>query len=286
MLRLRSFLGDVSLLDHLRQTYLQPCCAARPARTRAGSPGIMHYDASPDFYLTFLRPPAPLLFTWLFRLRPREPGGCDQPQAADGARRPARSGAPAHGGGGLAAQGQREMECHSGGLAPGATPRPPLTEAVVQGQGPPVLPDEVAPRGPRPPTPQPWPGQVPAQPCCPGAGDISPRGLGHGRIQGFVGTGGAKEGWAAAGASGQRLASRASPGRRQSQAQATGGAATLPSTTLPRCAPGVQARCRKHPLALGSDHAKVSLLQRRLLALFPKQHTQLECRMDHNKNLQ
>jgi hypothetical protein len=41
MLRLRSFLGDVSLLDHLRQTYLQPYCAARPARTRAGSPGIM-----------------------------------------------------------------------------------------------------------------------------------------------------------------------------------------------------------------------------------------------------
>jgi cyclopropane-fatty-acyl-phospholipid synthase len=52
MLRLRSFLGDMSLLDHLRQTYLQPLLRGQ---TRQDERWIaQHYDASPDFYLTFL----------------------------------------------------------------------------------------------------------------------------------------------------------------------------------------------------------------------------------------
>jgi cyclopropane-fatty-acyl-phospholipid synthase len=52
MLRLRSFLGDVSLLDHLRQTYLQSLLRGQ---TRQDERWIaQHYDESPDFYLTFL----------------------------------------------------------------------------------------------------------------------------------------------------------------------------------------------------------------------------------------
>src|SRR5262245_15589903 len=47
MLRLRSFLGDVSLLDHLRQTYLQPLLRGQ---TRQDERWIaQHYDESPDF---------------------------------------------------------------------------------------------------------------------------------------------------------------------------------------------------------------------------------------------
>src|SRR5262245_11238050 len=52
MLRLRAFLGDVSLLDHLRQTYLDPLLRgqARQDERLIGQ----HYDESPDFYLAFL----------------------------------------------------------------------------------------------------------------------------------------------------------------------------------------------------------------------------------------
>src|SRR4030095_6052095 len=52
MLRLRSFLGDMSLLDHLRQTYLQPLLRGQ---TRQDERWIaQHYDASPDLYLIVL----------------------------------------------------------------------------------------------------------------------------------------------------------------------------------------------------------------------------------------
>jgi cyclopropane-fatty-acyl-phospholipid synthase len=52
MLRLRAFLSDVSVLDHLRQTYLQPLLRGQ---TRQDERWIaQHYDESPDFYLAFL----------------------------------------------------------------------------------------------------------------------------------------------------------------------------------------------------------------------------------------
>jgi cyclopropane-fatty-acyl-phospholipid synthase len=52
MLGMRSFLIDMSLIDHLRQTYLQPLLGGQ---TRQDKRWIaQHYDESPDFYLTFL----------------------------------------------------------------------------------------------------------------------------------------------------------------------------------------------------------------------------------------
>lgn len=51
-LRLRSSLGDVALLDHLRQTYWQPWFHGQ---TRQDQRWIeAHYDEVPDFYLAFL----------------------------------------------------------------------------------------------------------------------------------------------------------------------------------------------------------------------------------------
>ena len=52
MLAMRAFLCDVSLVDHLRQTYLQPLFGGQ---TRQDQRWIaQHYDESPEFYLAFL----------------------------------------------------------------------------------------------------------------------------------------------------------------------------------------------------------------------------------------
>jgi cyclopropane-fatty-acyl-phospholipid synthase len=52
MIGMRSFLCDVSLVDHLRQTYLQPLLRGQTAQDERWI--AQHYDESPEFYLTFL----------------------------------------------------------------------------------------------------------------------------------------------------------------------------------------------------------------------------------------
>jgi cyclopropane-fatty-acyl-phospholipid synthase len=52
MLGLRSFMSDVSLLDHLRQTYLQPLLHGQTQQDERWI--AQHYDESPEFYLAFL----------------------------------------------------------------------------------------------------------------------------------------------------------------------------------------------------------------------------------------
>jgi len=83
----------------------------------------------------------------------------------------------------------------------------------------------------------------------------------------------------------QRLHALAGTGRRQREPQATGGHGPLPAAKRPVFATGGEQRCGKHPWARVSDHAQVSVIHRRLLALDEQQqHTQLALRMDHPEN--
>ena len=52
MLRLRAFLGDISLWNHLRHSYLQPLLHGQMRQDERWI--AQHYDEDPDFYLTFL----------------------------------------------------------------------------------------------------------------------------------------------------------------------------------------------------------------------------------------
>jgi hypothetical protein len=61
---------------------------------------------------------------------------------------------------------------------------------------------------------------------------------------------------------------------------AQGGNGPLPAAKLHVFATGVEQRFGKHPLALVSDQAKLSVIHRELLSLYQKQLTQLEFRMD------
>jgi hypothetical protein len=83
-----------------------------------------------------------------------------------------------------------------------------------------------------------------------------------------------------------RLDPLAGTGRRQRQAQAKGRNDPLASTKLHVLATGVEQGFGKDPLELVSDHGKLSVIHRRLLSLFPQQHTQEEFRMDRRKNPQ
>jgi len=85
---------------------------------------------------------------------------------------------------------------------------------------------------------------------------------------------------------GQRLDRLAGTGGRQREAQAKRRDDTLAATKLLRCATGVEQGFGKHPLELVSNHAQLSVIQRGLLALSPKQHAQEEFLMDHHKNPQ
>src|SRR5215831_17670655 len=98
-------------------------------------------------------------------------------------------------------------------------------------------------------------------------------GLGYLVIKGLVGDGGAKEGIEAAVQIGQRLDALAGTRCGQSQPQAKWGNDPLSSTKLRVFAAGVEQRFRKHPLELGRDHAKLSVIHLGLLSLHPQQHT-------------
>jgi len=82
---------------------------------------------------------------------------------------------------------------------------------------------------------------------------------------------------------GQRLDGLAGTGGGQRQAQAKRGDDALASTKPHVFATSVQQRFGKDPLALVSHPAQLSVIQLRLLSLFPKQHAQEEFRMDRHK---
>ena len=105
-------------------------------------------------------------------------------------------------------------------------------------------------------------------------------------IEGLVGDGSTKERIEAAVEIGDGLDTLAGTGRRQRQAQAKGRDDALASTKFHVFATGVEQRFRKHPLELISDQAKLSVIHRGLLSLYPKQHVQEEFLMDRTKNPQ
>ena len=117
--------------------------------------------------------------------------------------------------------------------------------------------------------------------------EIGKVGLGHLVIEGFVGDRGVqttalKPRWKSARVSTRWLAQVAV----SAKPKRNGVMIALAPTKLRGFATGVEQRFGKHPLELVSDHAKLSVIHLGLLSLYPKQHTQEEFRMDHNKNPQ
>ena len=119
-----------------------------------------------------------------------------------------------------------------------------------------------------------------------GPGEIGKVRFGHLIIEGLVGDGRTKEGIEAAVEIGNGLDTLAGTGRRQCQAQAKWREDALASTKLHVFATRIEQRFGKHPLELVSDHAKVSVIHRGLLALYLKQHAHEEFLMDRHKNPQ
>src|SRR5262252_5673749 len=101
-----------------------------------------------------------------------------------------------------------------------------------------------------------------------GPGEISKPGLSDLVIEGLVGHSGTKQGIEATVAIGDRLDPLPGTSRRQRQAQAKGRDDALTATKLHVFATGIEQRFGTHPLELVSDHAKVSVIHLRLLALF------------------
>src|SRR6266702_472767 len=94
-------------------------------------------------------------------------------------------------------------------------------------------------------------------------------GFRHLVIEGFVGNRGVKQRIEAAVEIRQGFDTLAGAGRRQRQAQAKGRDDALASTKFRLFAAGVEQRFGKHPLELVSDHAKLSVIHRGLLSLYP-----------------
>ena len=180
------------------------------------------------------------------------------------------------------------MERNGGGLDYLETPRKDLPQAVVDGKGTPSLNDDMAKLAQRVSfcEPEHFQRHVTHQPLRHRPGEISKMRLGYLVIKGLVGYRGAKEGIEAAVEIRDRLDPPAGTGCRQRQAQAKGRHDSLASTQLHVLAAGVEQGFGKAPLELVSDHAQLSVIHRRLLSLFPKQHAQEECRMDRHKNPQ
>src|SRR5262249_16963568 len=104
-------------------------------------------------------------------------------------------------------------------------------------------------------------------------------------IEGVVGNCGGKQRVEAAVEIRQGFDTLAGTGRRQGPPQAKRCDSPPTPTKLCGCAASIEQGFGKHPWALVSDHAKLSMIHRGLLSLFPKQHAQEEVRMDHYKNL-
>src|SRR5262245_50352111 len=163
------------------------------------------------------------------------------------------------------------MQFDSRGLHHFETSRKHLTQAVVDGKGTPVLNDDVAKRGKRLSfgEPEHFEGHLTDEPFRHGTGEIGKVRLRHLVREGLVRDGGTKERIEAAVEIGDCLDMLAGTGRRQCQAQAKWREDALASAKFYLFATGVEQRFRKHPLELVSDHAKLSMIHRRLLSLYP-----------------
>jgi len=187
--------------------------------------------------------------------------------------------------GGITKPIHRRMQFDRCGLDGFATPGEHLTEGLMDRKRTAILDDDVAKlrKGPPPGEPEDFERHVPDESRGHGAGEISQTWLRHLVIERFVRDGRVKQRMKAPVEISQRLHALAGTGRRQRETQAKGGNGPLPAAKLHVCATGVEQRFGKHPLALVSDHAQLSVIHRELLSLYQKQLTQLEFRMDPYK---